>query len=225
MGLLGKTQEINGVVYKYYKSERVGITQVSRSPRVIGDVVILSEIEGQLVKLIAEGAFENCKNLSAITIGDKVETIGFLAFSDCTNLINVKLSNTVKTILSGAFKNCANLSNICIPNGVKSIGEKADGAGVFENCASLTCISVPYSVDVIGCRAFHGCSNLTSLTIHNSSTVIYDEVCAGRIEFFEKDEIYSSFSGCNRNLVIYCAPGSPVESYAKRWDIKYAPVS
>ncbi len=85
------------------------------------------------------------------------------AFSDCSNLTNVTIGDGVKSIGSNAFKNCSSLASVTIPNSVTSIGWYA-----FYNCYNLTSITIPNSVTSIGSYAFSGCSSLTSVTFENT---------------------------------------------------------
>ena len=63
-----------------------------------------SVIIGENVESIGEKAFQNCKGLKTVVIGDKVTTIGKYAFYRCfTNLTEVTLGKSVKTIGDFAF--------------------------------------------------------------------------------------------------------------------------
>lgn len=86
----------------------------------------------QSVKMIGNGAFNDCKSLTSITIPDTVTSIGWFS-----------------------FENCASLANITIPNSVTCIGDYA-----FKNCTSLTSITISKSVTNIGSNAFYGCTSL-----------------------------------------------------------------
>jgi len=82
------------------------------------------------------------------------------AFYGCTNLTNVTIGNGVTSIGEKAFYNCEGLTSIEIPNSVTSIGTSA-----FYGCSGLESITIPNSVTTIGNWAFDGCTNLTSITI------------------------------------------------------------
>lgn len=58
------------------------------------------------VKIIAEGAFENCHNLKEVKIPESVVSIGKNAFNYCTNLTKINIPASVQTIAKDAFSHC-----------------------------------------------------------------------------------------------------------------------
>ncbi len=102
-----------------------------------GSLTIPDTIVGKKVMCIGQRAFEQCKNLTNITIPNSVTSIGFEAFHFCSSLTNITIPNSVTSIGSGAFWGCSSLTNITIPNSVKWIGSNA-----FILCNSLTSINV-----------------------------------------------------------------------------------
>lgn len=87
-----------------------------------------------------------------------VTSIGLYAFNDCRDLTSVTIPNSVTSIGRQAFDNCYNLTSVTIPNSVTSIGQSA-----FDDCRSLTSMTIPNSVTSIGSNAFHYCDGLTSV--------------------------------------------------------------
>ena len=131
--------------------------------------------------LIADGAFEGCKELVTITIPDGATTVG--GYAGCNNLKTVVLPDSVKAIEPIAFRDCSSLTSINIPNNVKSIGYNAFSgcssleeivlpnslsiinAGTFANCKNLKTIYIPETTTIIGGNAFSGCTSLKSITL------------------------------------------------------------
>ena len=107
---------------------------------------------------IGDGAFENCTNLTSITIPASVTSIGNSAFDGCTNLTNITIGASVTSIGKWAFYQCTNLSSITIPASVTSIGN-----GAFYGCTNLTDITIPASVTSIDYSAFNCCTSLTDV--------------------------------------------------------------
>lgn len=81
-----------------------------------------------------------------------VVSVGENAFENCEDLTSVTISSGITKIESYAFKNCCNLISITIPEGMLSFG-----FGAFYDCSNLTSISIPESVTSIGDNAFSGC--------------------------------------------------------------------
>jgi len=90
---------------------------------------------------IAGLAFENCKNMIAISIPNSVVRIG----------VFISRSETYMISNCGAFYGCSGLTSITIPNNVTTIGY-----GAFSGCTSLTTVTIPNSVTGIGGHAFDG---------------------------------------------------------------------
>ena len=89
--------------------------------------VIPSEIDGKRVTQIGYDAFNDCTELTSITISDGVTIIGNSAFSDCTSLETVTIPNSVTQIYTRAFYNCTSLKEVTIPASVTDIGDEAFG--------------------------------------------------------------------------------------------------
>lgn len=67
-----------------------------------GDLVIPSTIEGIPVVQISRMAFQDCDNLTSITIPDTVIAIEEIAFNDSNNITTVNIGNGVQTIEDSA---------------------------------------------------------------------------------------------------------------------------
>ena len=142
------------------------------------------------VKFIYDEAFENCYNLSSVTLPH--ELIGFDAtvfnntpfFNNeakwengvlylgayllkAQNMSHCSIKEGTKCIADHAFSECESLTSITIPNSVKTIEHD-----VFFGCSSLTSVIIPNSVTSIGDYAFYNCSSLNSIFIPNSVTSI-----------------------------------------------------
>lgn len=109
-------------------------------------------------------AFNECTNLTSITIPQSVAEIGGDAFKGCSALTSVVIPNAVTEIASNTFRDCTNLASITIPHSVTRIDSYA-----FENCG-MKSIAIPNSVTYIGKRAFSGCKRLQSISVPRSVT-------------------------------------------------------
>ena len=123
---------------------------------------------GDGVTSIGDSAFESCSSLETVTFRDnsQLTSIGESAFEICSSLTSITIPSGVTSIGKYAFS-CSSLTSISIPSGVTSIGNSA-----FSGCSSLTSITIPDSVTSIGRLVFYGCDSLTSITIPESVTSI-----------------------------------------------------
>jgi hypothetical protein len=126
-----------------------------------------SVVQGRTITSIENYAFQDCANLTSITISSGVTNIGASAFQHCSSLTTLSIPSSVTMIGSGAFANCGNLTSITIPESVTSIEDQT-----FLNCTSLANITIPVSVTAIRNFAFSNCTSLTNITIPNSVTTI-----------------------------------------------------
>ncbi|MGN0517245.1 MAG: leucine-rich repeat protein [Acutalibacteraceae bacterium] len=90
------------------------------------------------------------------------------AFEDCINLTSISLSDNLKRIGDCAFAYCKSLKNISIAEGTTRIGNCA-----FSGCTDLVSVSVPNSVTSIGVNAFDTKKTLTVYCYKNSCTERY----------------------------------------------------
>lgn len=119
---------------------------------------------GNSVKTIGKNAFSNT-NLNAVSFGKSIKTIGENAFSS-TQLENIVIPNTVTEIASGAFAGCAELTTVTLPSNLKKISSR-----MFMTCSNLVSISLPSSLESIGDSAFWY-TGITSIEIPNSVTTL-----------------------------------------------------
>ena len=148
------------------------------------------------VIVIGYKAFENCRNLTSVTIPKGVFWMDYYPFDGCTNLrvlnynaesyrsgfyfyddldyyffrdcpINeINIGEDVRKIPACFAYNLDSLTSITIPDGVDTIM-----GGAFRNCSNLTSVNIPNSVTYIGNSALEGCSSLTSMTIEMSNII------------------------------------------------------
>ena len=144
-----------------------------------GDSVILPEG----LKEIGKYAFQNCKQMTYLSLPSTLTKIGANAFEGCKLLAHVDLPENLNEIGANLFYNCSILADIQIPENVTSIGENAFsniigqdslyipdkvvaiGGNAFENWSLLEHVSVGKNVVLIGDNAFKGDSAIKKITV------------------------------------------------------------
>ncbi|MCD7802222.1 MAG: leucine-rich repeat protein, partial [Clostridiales bacterium] len=117
------------------------------------------------VTTIGDCAFFGCSSLTSVTIPEGVTKIPYRAFYLCTGLTSVSLPSTVTTIGDGAFGSCTSLTDLTLPSGLTSLGKSA-----LYKCTSLTSLVIPDGVTVLPMNALYSCTGLTSLTLPSGLT-------------------------------------------------------
>lgn len=101
--------------------------------------------------------FPEKNNVSEYMIPAEITSIWSYAFENCDNLTGVTILGSLVNIGRYAFADCTRLSSVTIHDGVTSIGDFA-----FADCEKLTSITIPKSVTSINFSAFL-CSSLTEV--------------------------------------------------------------
>jgi hypothetical protein len=171
---------------------------------------------------IPNNAFQNCSNLTSITIPSNVTSIGQQTFNGCSKLtaIDVNGDNTTYRSNDGILYNKAQTTlvtypvgktdaSFTIPNNVTTVGTYA-----FYNSASLTSIIISTNITAIEASAFENCRGLTSITIPGNVKTIgtrafYD--CRGATSITIENGVTSidtyAFQGC-QNITSVIIPDS-----------------
>ncbi len=165
----------DGIYYKFrYPSsdKTVEVTYYSSDNRgYSGDVIIPETVSynGTVYSVTAIGSFtfDNCTELTSVTIPESVTAIDMYAFWGCSGLTEITIPNSVTAIGLCTFYRCTGLTSVTIPESVISIGEST-----FQSCTNLTEVTIGAGVTTIGERAFYGCKSLTEITIPESVTAI-----------------------------------------------------
>ena len=118
-------------------------------------------------RLIANGAFYDCKWLTSVSIPYSVREIGCSAFRNCSSLRSITIPNSVKNIRYMAFANCKSLSSVTLEGVIDTVGDAA-----FNNCSSLESITGS-SLRYISDEAFENCTSLESIDLSMVTGIEY----------------------------------------------------
>ena len=119
------------------------------------DRLVSVVVPDSVIDLGLELTFFNCKNLTTVTLGKSITSIGYGMFEYCSSLRSINIPADVTRIGHCAFDGCENLQSIVLPEGIKSIDAVA-----FWNCTSLQSITIPRTIIGIDTAAFDGCTSL-----------------------------------------------------------------
>ncbi len=139
-----------------------------------GCKLLRSVVIGNGVSSIKRETFKDCSSLKSIIFGNSVSSIDDYAFYNCDALCDLVIGDSVNTIDNYAFKECDNLTNIEFGSGVTKIGIEA-----FRDCTNIQYLYIPSNVQSIGRGAFYGCTGLTDLTFSEGLKTIGGEAFYG----------------------------------------------
>lgn len=165
------TVTVDGIRYNLDSTNKTAEVTDRNYIGYIGEIIIPETISYENVEYrvtsIGMCAFQDCYNLSSVTIPNSVKTIGFQAFRGCSSLTSVTMGNGVTRMGGYTFFDCSKLTEITILSSMTSIPGSA-----FGRCSSLSSVTIPNSVTNIGDLAFQNCHSLVRITLSNSLTSI-----------------------------------------------------
>ena len=154
--------EVDGIFYNLFEGSQCatvtfqGEEYYSVQNEYKGDVVVPATFtfDGVVYSVIGvEGhCFQDCTELTSVTLPNSVQTIGAECFSKCSSLTSVKLSNSLLSLEEYCFSDCYSLASIVIPESVVDIGRNC-----FGRCTALTSVTIPESVLSIDRDCFRNC--------------------------------------------------------------------
>ena len=136
---------------------------------------------------IASYAFQDCTNLTTVTMPDTVEDIRSCAFKNTPKLTSVKLSANLDFISTNAFSH-SGLTAIELPESLTGIGTHAFeftpltsieipdsvelSQGAFYYCADLASVKLPADLEEINPLLFQGCTSLKTIDLPENLIII-----------------------------------------------------
>ena len=134
--------------------------------RFTGDLVMP---EG--LKAVFSYAFEGCTGLTGLTLNDSLAVIGSYAFSGCSGIHGIVTIPENVGVGMAAFEWCSGIEELVLPHHIV-FQSNPDKGYVFQGCTSLTELDIPEGWTRIEKSSFAMCSNLLSVHLPESLTII-----------------------------------------------------
>ncbi|MGN1047017.1 MAG: InlB B-repeat-containing protein [Eubacteriales bacterium] len=128
-------------------------------------VSIPETIDGYPVTTIGAYAFEECAEITAVTVPESVTSIGLGAFRGCVNLSSAIINASITALPDQIFSGCHSLSSVYIPESVTSVGYNA-----FYACKSLQSFTIGSGITRIAQSAFSFCTSLSQFFVDEGNT-------------------------------------------------------
>ncbi len=147
-------------------------------------------------------------SITSCKINDNTKFLFYGAFNYCRNLLSINIGNGITKITSGCFYNCTNLETITVNSGnvnycsVENCLIEIESKTLVLGCKN-SIIPTNGSVTSIGDSAFSKCTGLKNITIPNSIDYIADSAFSGctNLAYNEYDNAY--YLGNESNLYLF----------------------
>ena len=137
--------------------------------------------------ILERSVFENCDQLTKVTISEGMTTLPDDCFRECTSLTEVKLPASLRNIKTDVFNQCGSLTEIELPPRLTNIG-----AGAFNGC-DLRYVKIPKRVAFIPAYTFKFNKNLSKVEVSVNLTKIGTEAFRG-CKVLTEFEVYDQAS-------------------------------
>ena len=180
----------DGITYNIISTTDKTAKVVAGIEKYEGNLEIASSISDNNVSYsvvaIDNRAFQDCRELTSITIPSSVTSIGDGAFGGCSGLTSIAIPNSVTSIGEDAFQDCEQLEKVIIPD-ISAWCSISFGNGysnplyhakhIFsDETTEITDLIIPLDVTSIGSYAFLSCNYLTTVTIRSEEIAVSENV-------------------------------------------------
>ena len=115
VGVKNGTETVNGYTWSYFIKKGEATVTEAASPSPKGTIAIPVTLGGVKVTGLGKYLFNQCKEVTSVTIPEGVTSIGPRAFNFCYGLKSVTIPSSVKTIGDWAFSACFRLQSVTLP--------------------------------------------------------------------------------------------------------------
>ena len=122
----GETKKVDGFKINYVKNT-CGHLYATKNGFSDEACLVINELEDSTLEISGYAGNDATYEIPAVIDGKKVTRIGYNAFNDCNELTSITIPDGVVYIGSYAFYNCPSLKAVTIPASVTSIDEGAFG--------------------------------------------------------------------------------------------------
>ena len=122
----GETKKVDGFKINYVKNT-CGHLYATKNGFSDEACLVINELEDGTLEISGYAGNDATYEIPAVIDGKKVTRIGYNAFNDCNELTSITITDGVVYIGSYAFYNCPSIKAVTIPASVTSIGEGAFG--------------------------------------------------------------------------------------------------
>ena len=162
---------VDGISYLKKTDSTVWVSKTDGSYTYSGDIVIPSTITVNdstfSVVAIASYAFQNCTEVTSLSIDEGINSIYDFSFSGCSSLASVKLPESLTILGNWCFTGCSSLTEITIPENCLKLYKYT-----FQNCTNLKKCKLPSKITTIPTYFFQNCTSLESIELPDGITVI-----------------------------------------------------
>lgn len=182
----------DGTLYYKITSSTAKTVAVNKAETdvVSAKIPMIVNINGTAYKCtkISDAAFWFCQNLTAVTLPNSIDTIGWDAFYGCSSLTEITIPSSVTVIDDYAFGDCEGLTRVNISSleawcriefFLSTSNPLSYAHHLYLNGKEIKNLVIPNGITSVGKATFAGGSGFTSITIPNSVVGIHSSAFEG----------------------------------------------
>ena len=113
--LYTKTATVSADISYIYSSVGKNYSVKSLSTSLSGDIVLAAEVDNIKVYALPQNAFNNCKEITTMTLPAGLEVLGSSSMYGCSALTKINMPDSINEFVGSVFAYCSKLESITIP--------------------------------------------------------------------------------------------------------------